>query len=326
VPSEGVPAGAPVLTFLSIFDPNTGARTDVGATTTGCATGVMEGGTCDPNMDAACRLMSSATTTTICGCDMAASTWTCSYTPQSVVVATFDRLLDTTPLDPGDSGVPGVTDVAHLLSAPPPPDSSVTLGTVASFDSTGSPTGAVFKFFLGINGPRLTVMGTPAVPANATVTFSLDGDKVRARDGHTPFTSAGPLLQDGVISFATVPFAVSLSLPQPPPLPDGGTPDPHTPVPADATPVTVAFNNNVDPTAILTHIQITQQPTGSAVAPVVFTDFKTDTSSGSSVVFTPNSTWPAGATIVVNVDAAAADLVGDTIGAASSEFFTTEAN
>jgi hypothetical protein len=335
-----VAPGAPVLTSLSILDPSTGAHSDVDKTTTDCAAGVMEAGTCDAMNDGACRLtVASSSLTTICRCDpdptgMTTGAWTCSYGPLSIVVATFDRLPDAAPLDPGDGGAPGVTGVAKLLSAPPPPNASVTLGTLATFDSTGSPTGLVFNVFFGINGPRITLMGQPATPAGATVTFQLDGTKVRARDGQTPFTWAGPLLQDGVISFATVPFSLAgITVPTAPAAADG-TPAPMgTPAPVDGGPVTVSFNNIVDTATILDHIQLTDVGTGAP-----FTGVTADTSGGSSVTFTPNmacasnpqaTCWPAGGTFMVSVDVGASDAVGDTLPAGAPPqpvTFTTEAN
>jgi hypothetical protein len=314
-PSSEVQAGAPVLTALSIVEA-TGARTDVTADTGDCAGGSAEGGACDPAMDAVCRLATSATTTTFCHCDAndpadptQGGHWTCRYLPLSVVIATFDRLLDTAPLDPG--GASGVAGVATLSSDPAPPDSSVMISALADYDSTGTSTGLVFTALLGIHGPRLNLSGQPAVPAGATVTFALDGTKVRAKDGHTPFTALGALLLDGRISYTT----------QAPPPPDGGPPDPAAPVPADNSAVTIAFDNTVDPATVVDHIHVTFQSTSAP-----FTDFTFDTIGAPIITLTPNSAWPAGATLAVTVDATARDVVGDVIGGTgATETFTTEA-
>jgi hypothetical protein len=155
--------------------------------------------------------------------------WNCEpFAPLSVVVATFDRLLDTDPLDPGDAGNTSRDDIATFTAVPPPPKA---VSTVTDYSSTGSSTGAVFNvygpmFFNNFRsgGPSLQVGASPAMPADATVTITLDPTKVRAKDGKMAFAAMG-MLANGSLRFKTAPFnLVSIDMPTAPPPPpaDGG--------------------------------------------------------------------------------------------------------
>jgi hypothetical protein len=230
-PSSNVKAGAPVLTSLTIVEPDGtphGTRWDVTADTQNCPTEYAEGKDCDPGPFAVCELDKNV----VCHCvakdmcdpsikpDAAATlgTLNCTYAPGSMVIATFDRLLDTTPFD-------GMQTVASLAATP-------TTAAVAATDytSSGTSTGLVFtqwsaftgNFFADITGPTIAMTGTPALPVDSTVTFSLTQDVVRAKDGKTSFTGAGPLLTDGKIAFKTSSFTASITVPAPPPPMDMG--------------------------------------------------------------------------------------------------------
>jgi hypothetical protein len=188
------------------------------------------GAACDPAMHGVCKKGDADW----CRClansdDMTMGTWNCeAFAPLSVVVATFDRLLDTDPLDPGDGGNTSRDDIAMLTAVPPPPTA---VGTATDYSSTGSPTGAVFNvygpmFFNNFRsgGPSLQVGASPAMPADATVTITLDPTKVRAKDGKTAFTAMG-MLASGSLTFKTGPFnLLSIDVPTAPPPPpaDGG--------------------------------------------------------------------------------------------------------
>ena len=95
---------------------------------------------------------------------------------------------------------------------------------------------------------------------------------------------------------------------------------------------TVAFNNIVcppgpaagtlDPTEIRKHISVTAVP---AIPTTLTFDFACV--DGSTVSVTPHTTWPASSMITISVDAMAADILGDTLGAsgATTASFKTEA-
>jgi hypothetical protein len=362
-PSSPVKPGAPVLMSLIIVDGS--GQTAVTDTTGECAPaadgGALEGSDCDP-MSHVCRDMAKMT---ICHCvakpmgdcsiDMSnpatGGTMSCSYGPQAMVVAAFDRLLDTDPLQPGDAGdLP--TDIASVSSNP-----AQTIGTATDYTSTGSTTGLVFPNFAGINGPTLTVSGTPALPAAATVSFALNPARVLAKDGKTQFMGGG-LLVDGTISFKTNAFGVSITVPMappppPPPPPDAGSddggadggvadaatddggaadagpppcvPPPPPPAPLPVPPgmdaVTLTFNNPVDDTTITSHIKVL---VGAAVL-VEGTDYTIDATMSPTFTITPKLMWRANAMITITVDATAADVFGDALMTPQSASFTTSA-
>jgi hypothetical protein len=252
-PSSPVKPGAPVLTTLTIVAPNgsSATRYDVTAATTNCPAGYADGMNCDPTTPV-CELGSN----TVCHCDakgmcdptvvpdaaVTDGTLHCTYPPLSFVVATFDRLLDTTPFQ-----ATSTTSVATLTSMPAVAGASL----AANYTSTGSTTGLIFTNFAAltggafpnITGPTIALTGSPAIPSSATVTVTLDMATVHAKDQNTPYTGTG-LLQNGTIAFQTTAFTASITPPAPPPpmatmmtmmtgCPDAGTTSPDGA--ADAT-------------------------------------------------------------------------------------------
>jgi hypothetical protein len=235
--------------------------------------------------------------------DMTMGAWGCPpFANVTTVIAIFDRLLDPEPLDPGeDPGIMNLLDVSAGAGAP-------MFDTVTDYSSSGTPMGLITVLgglFFGnhrLAGPSLLTTAMPGFPSGTAITVRLDGTVVRAKDGRTAFTGEG-LLQDGTLTFTTAPFAAAITVP-----------DPAMP---DMTPVTIGFTSDVDPATIVAHVHVTSN--GAAFAGVDIT------SDGHSVTVTPTTTWPAGATIVVSVDATAQNLLGQTIAAAASEMFMTAA-
>ncbi|HVU52452.1 MAG TPA: Ig-like domain-containing protein [Polyangia bacterium] len=227
-PSSNPKPGAPVLTTLSIVEPASagGSRWDVTKDTPSCPATYADGQDCDPTAFAICELDKNV----VCHCDgtdMCTPTkgsLTCTYAPGSVVVALFDRILDTTAFDTK-------TPVATLTTDPANPAASA----AADYSSAGSMTGLVFPDFFGVTGPTITLSGAPALPVDSTVTFVLDMNTVRAKDGKTAFTGSGPLA-NGTIAFKTGDFTVvSIAVPTaPPPMDMGGDMTPAAPTCPDA--------------------------------------------------------------------------------------------
>jgi hypothetical protein len=249
-------------------------------------------------------------------------TWNCGpFSPATAALFVFDRLLDTAPL--GDGAASGATDLSTLTIAPP---SAATIALGATYNSNGSPNEIIFPllgdFFS--DGPGLFFVAQPALPQSSIISMALDPTKVRAKDGKTAFASSG--LLDGSLAFTTAPFsgAVTATPVPPPPAADAGVcaPPPST-VPLDMTPIVLTFNNIVNPAAIGTHVTLTATAPGGAVTPVPYTPTSGD---GLNVSITPNANWPASSVINFTLDAAAADVLGETIGAPGlSATFTTSA-
>jgi hypothetical protein len=226
-PNSSVKPGAPVLMALTIVE-NGSTNTSITADAIACATTVKGGGGCFvadnviegvtvDKADAICQ----TTTSDWCRCMgdptmSAMGTWDCDpFSPMSIVYATFDRLLDTTPLDPGDAAVQARDDIVALKATPSSP-TPVTTST--SYTPMGDPTYFAFAGGPNLLGPSLTVQASPAMPAGTTVTLSLDKTKVLAKDGKTPFTGKmGSLLVDGVLKFNTAAFGVQIGIPTAPP-------------------------------------------------------------------------------------------------------------
>lgn len=256
-------------------------------------------------------------------------TWTCSYAPASVVLYTFDRLLDTTPLDPGDAST--LLDLASFNPQPPPAKPVVLAGDYAS---TGAPNLLIFPgYTYRANGPSLLFAGVPTFPTGTTITITLDKTKVLAKDGRTPFTATN-LLVDGAISFVTQPLSVTVTNPPPPSKAADAGADAAAPVDVvpDMTAATATFNNIVcpqladgtfDATAIGTHITVSATPIGGGGPTPVEVDFSA--ADGYDVTITPHkANWPASSMISISVDANAADILGDTLGnAVTAMSFTT---
>ncbi len=187
------------------------------------------GAACDPKKHGVCKLDAA----NWCRCnanadDNTMGMWNCDpFAPTSVVIATFDRLLDTDPLDPGDGGQTSRDDIAMLTAMPTPakPVSSAT-----DYSSTGATSGSVFNalgpyYFMNYRsgGPSLQIGGAPALPTSSKVTITLDPTKVMAKDGKTAFTATG-MLANGSLTFTTAAFQASIGVPTAPPPPpaDGG--------------------------------------------------------------------------------------------------------
>jgi hypothetical protein len=253
-------------------------------------------------------------------------TWVCSFAPTAVVLYTFDRLLDTTPFDTNDAGNQSNAAMPPTFVPPPSPPNAVSL--IGDYASNGSPNLFVFNFYsLRAAGPSLFFAAAPTFPTATTVTITLDKTQVRAKDGRTPFTAATllpdgasteNLLIDGAITFVTQPLTVTVVTP-PPPNTDAATPPPVVP---DMTAATATFNNIVcpqkadgtfDATEISKHIAVTAVPTIPATDTFDFTCMD-----GFSVTITPHKTWPASSMITISVDATAADILGDQLGAAGA--------
>jgi len=263
---------------------------------------VADGGTFDAEVppDALCRQTSAKNwctcVTTDPDKDPTAGTWSCEqFTNVVGVIAVFDRLLDTAPLDPGDAA--GVTGLMTVQAAGAP---DITISS--DYSSSGNANGLVFPLFgaayfgnFRANGPSLFGAPDPEFPSGAEIMLSLNGEKVRAKDGKTAFAGDG-LLLGGTLMFTTAPFSASLSMP------DAMAMDP--------TAVTLAFNNMApDPTGHLT-------AKTAAAAPVMVVATSAD--GGSTYAVTPvGGTWPAGATITVELDATTTNLLGQPLAAAT---------
>jgi hypothetical protein len=204
-PKNGVQAGAPVLTTLTIVEPS-GAKTNITGMTADCPAGVADGGDCDPGEVTVCRLASR----TYCHCDAKADddpsilpespasmgTATCTYDPASTVIATFDRLLDTGPFTPGADAATEPTDIATVTV------SSGTAPTVSANYIPNGVDGLIYPTYIGYpTGPSITFAADPGFPAGANVTLTLVPTKVRAKDQKTAFTGKG-LLQAGVLTLS----------------------------------------------------------------------------------------------------------------------------
>jgi hypothetical protein len=318
-PDQNVKPGAPELIEFTIVQAGPTATT-VTPTTPACPNPVQSGDACLPMgipagadggvetpPDALCR---EANNNLWCNCvpdasDMTGTTgaWSCEpFTNVMAVIAVFDRLLDTAPLDPGDAA--GLTDVVMADV------SASAIDVLTDYSSTGAANGFIFNLFgpaffgnFRANGPSLYTAPQPIFPSGETVTVTLDATKVRAKDGTTPFKGEG-LLQSGTLIFTMAPYSASVTAPAEPTM---DNPDP----PISAT---VSFTNFTDPTD---HITATANG-----APVVIDVESAD--GGATFSVTPHSgSWgPTGTTVVVTVDATTQNLAGQTIAAAASTTFT----
>ncbi|HVV52029.1 MAG TPA: Ig-like domain-containing protein [Polyangia bacterium] len=361
-PNNSVKSGAPVLTELSILEPGAYGPTvtTVTASTMMCPSGTAEGGACDPatfptcetvTANVLCRCLAGATpsappaTTDAAVSDAAVSdagapadagkpdggattsdaatdagppppagAWSCSFAPTASIMYVFDRVLDSTPLDPGDAAtVSGLTQPPKFTPMPP---SAVALA--GDYASNGSPNEIVFPLLgdFRSDGPSILFAGVPALPAGTTISVTLDNTKVLAKDGRTPFTGMN-LLKDGAITFVTAPFSVAITPPPPPMVDAAADAAPPDDLP-DMTPATLTFTNLTDPATIAMHVTAT----AGAATPVAVDVASMD---GLNYTVTPKAKWPASSTITITVDAAATDVVGDTLGTAAQKFFNTSA-
>jgi len=300
-PDQGVEPGAPKLTELTIVQGF--AATTVRPDTPECDTGIATGDACLPNADGLCRQASANNWCTCVADDTDPSTgmWNCDpFTNVTGVIAVFDRLLDTAPFDPGTDPVAGVMTISATGGSP-------AVDILADYSATGDPNGLVFNLFgpaffgnFRSDGPSLFGVPQPEFPSGATVMVSLQADKVHAKDGKTPYAGSGQLL-GGTLIFTMAPFAAVL-LP-----PDATAMDPNA--------VTLAFTNMAaNP---VDHLTATADG-----APIVIDAAGDDGSSTFSITPMGGGAWPAGATIVITLDATTTNLLGQTIDGAATVTFT----
>jgi hypothetical protein len=428
-PDNDVKPGAPVLTMMSIVEPD-GTRFDVTPAATSCEPAVADGESCDPDADGICHTAdflwckcvpvpppaapetppctpdegdagatdaaadggadgsvdaaagdaaaatdagasdagaSDASASDAGASDAGASdagasdagevaapkgTWSCkAFAPQSVVIATFDRLIDTAPLGPQD----GSTDRDDVATATIKTAVTPVPTTSTNYTPNGSTGGLIFPLFGENPGPNLKVTAQPSWPASNVVTVALSKARVLAKDGKTPFASSGGII-DGIVSFKTVEFSASIAVPPnafpPPEETDAGTdggdasadassdpsdassdagadaetnpdacvpPPPPPPEPttalADMTPVVISFNAPVDPATITSHVTIT-------VGGKSYADQVDITADATTVTITPKTHWAASTTFDIAVDDKAVDVFGNKIGGATGMFTT----
>jgi hypothetical protein len=222
--------------------------------------------------------------------------------------ALFDRLLDGSTVTTLDGGVDQGTDAVTIDVTPVPPAGF-------SANSIYTPNGAApDKVLVFPPGPSIATTAMPTFPSGSTITATMSKNKVRSKKGE-PFTADGDLAS-GKLMFQTLPFSVAITVPMGDANPDAGADAGPPPVSPMMQAVTLAFTNLPDP-----NIQgaITVMVNGTP-----YTDFAVAPEGNPTVVdVTPATTWPANATIVVSVSAAAADALGASIDAAQSGTFTT---
>jgi hypothetical protein len=233
------------------------------------------------------------------------------------LTALFDRLLDPTTVTTLDDG--GVDQGASVDAVTFTP--ALPTGQSVSFTSIYTPNGdATFHLFLPA-GPNITTTATPTFPSGATITATLDRTKIRSKKGE-------PFVGDDSIVFHTLAFAAAIAVPMADADPDAGTDAGVPPIKPEMEAVTISFTNlpkTADPMVpgdddIANHITVTANG-----AP--FTDVTIAGEGNPTVVdVTPTTAWPANATIVITVDATAADAIGSTTGAVTTASFTTSAS
>ena len=232
-PKNDVQGGAPVLTVMTILE--SGGATDITGGEPACVASTKDGAKCDPAMDVLCQSAKSW-----CRCQstnpmdpMAAGAWNCQFEPTAMVLAAFDRILDTEPLDydidaavdeMGKTKKPlGRAGIASIVSMPGKAPEALT-DYAANGDDSRS---LIFKLLTNMfHGPHLIISGNPTLPSGSNITVSLDKTKVRAKDHNSLFVGMGSI-KDGVISFTTAALSANITVPmaEPPPPMDGGTSD-----------------------------------------------------------------------------------------------------
>ena len=236
---------------------------------------------------------------------MRMGTWNCDpFVGVISVIAIFDRLLDTAPLDP-DEPTNSPTDIATATAGA----SATAVPVLTDYASNGTPTGLVIpifaQFFLGnfrTEGPSLFTVPESGFPSGTTITTRLNGGRVLAKDGTTPFVGKGALV-DGVVRFTTAGFAATV------------TPPDTSAMSMDTNTVTVAFTNLVDLDAATPHITATVNGTAVAITVAQVNEL--------TLAITPVVPWPAAATVNITVDAATPSKSGETLGAAVVQPFVT---
>jgi hypothetical protein len=217
--------------------------------------------------------------------------------------ALFDRLLDGSTVTTLDGGVDQGTDAIAIDITPAPPAGF-------SFNSIYTPNGDNNLHLFYPPGPSIGTTATPTFPSGSTITATMSKTKVRSKKGE-PFTG------DDKLMFQTLPFSVAITVPMGDADPDAGADAGPPPVSPMTQAVTLAFTNLPG-----TNIQdaVTVTVNGNP-----YTDFAVAAEMSNPTIFdvTPASSWPANATIVIKVSAAATDALGASIDAAQSGTFTT---
>jgi hypothetical protein len=314
-PDNDVKPGAPQLTKFIILQ-NGYSMLAIDPSTMACAAAAVTGAACvaadNPDTaeietpDAMCQ---QADTLDFCQCDgsdAANPVWACA--PVAAVrgfASIFDRLLDPTTLAIGPATPPDLGSTTNV-TAMATPGGAVDLLT--DYASNGTPTNLVLPLFavgyymnFRLDGPSLfTVPVAPAFPSGATITVSLNGAEIRAKDGVTPFTGDG-LLKDGVITFSTAPFSAAVN---------------PVEIAADMTSLFVTFTNVVDPTAIEGHITVLS-PTNTPLA------IMTSAMDSATIVITPVDNWPEGKLTVI-VDASTKDVLDEALGSTVTQMVTVK--
>jgi len=219
--------------------------------------------------------------------------------------ALFDRLLDGSTVTSIDGGPDQGTDAVAVDVTPALPASAT-----FSVNSIYTPNGAAPSMVLVFApGPSIATTAMPTFPSGSMITATMSKTKVRSKKGE-PFTG------DDKLTFETLPFSVAIGVPMGDANPDAGADAGPPPVSPMMQAVTLAFTNLPDPNI---QAAITVTVNGAA-----YTDFSVAPEMNPTVVdVTPTTTWPANATVVVSVSAAATDAVGVSIDAAASGTFTT---
>jgi hypothetical protein len=361
--NNSVKPGAPVLTEMVIVD--NGTPYTITPSTPVCPSTVVEGAMCNAQTDTPCQLVAGADGSTVtnqnwCRCRGASqcpefssvlgftvptmSTWNCGpFAPSTSFIAMFDRLLDTAPFEAADGGP--LTNVATVEPSLPVSqlDAVYTPNGAPEYDDAGNFKTLLYAIYYcayGVNdkGPNLAMVPDPELPTGTTVTIALDKTNVRAKDGRTPFSGTGTLL-DGQLTFQTAAFDATVAVPTAPAdaaapatgdggAADGGAPGP-VPVPADMTPVTITFTGPVDVTKDVVDIKI--EVNGTTQLPIVLmqpdggasNDVVAASPTPNTITLTPVGTWPANSSIAVTVTATATDLLGDQLPMARGRSFTT---
>lgn len=319
-PNQGVKPGAPELIEFTIIQGGFNATT-VRPDTPECNTGIVSGDACLPGgrmadaadggtfdadvpPDGLCRQASANNWCTCTVPDPMApnmGTWNCDpFANVTAVIAVFDRLLDTAPFEPGTDPIKGVMTTSATGGTP-------AVDILTNYSSTGDPKGLFFNFFGPLffgnfrgDGPSLFGVPDPEFPSGATVMVSLQADKVHAKDGKIPYKGSGQLL-GGTLIFTMAPFSAALM--------------PPDAMAMDPTAATLAFTNMApDPMA-----HLTATANGAPITVAAATG-----DNGSTYAITPmaGGAWPAGATIVLTLDATMQNLLGQTIAAAATVTFT----
>lgn len=224
--------------------------------------------------------------------------------PRVTFVARFDRLLDGDELETVDdagvaTGLPGVVAIS-------PAGPSAQVSYVPNGDATWN---LVFP-----PGPALTISPSPTLPSAATVTLTLDHSKLRSKAGE-PFSVAGDA--SDTISFDTLPFTATFG-------PSAIETDGGAPALPRTTPITIVFSN-LTAGDVVAHIHVAvidgagAAITGGALDPIAGMD-----DPATFIVAPQGGSWPAGATVSVDLDVGAKDALGVPLATAQNATFTVE--